>query len=132
MNKVVIIAGSKSDETHVTKIVTGLKEEIQKSFEYVVIYASAHREPLTVLKALEDHKGAIFITVAGRSNALSGVVSANCNDVVIACPPFADLSAYMVDIHSTLRMPSGVPVLTVVDPLNCARAVARILKRQGG
>jgi 5-(carboxyamino)imidazole ribonucleotide mutase len=129
MNKVVIIAGSKSDETHVTKIVTGLKEEIS-SFEYVVVYASAHREPLTVLKALEDHKGAIFITVAGRSNALSGVVSANCDDVVIACPPFADVSAYMVDIHSTLRMPSGVPVLTVVDPLNCARAVARILKRE--
>ena len=127
MNKVVIIAGSRSDEPHVEKIAKGLREECQE-VECLAIYASAHREPLMVLKALEDHKGSVFITVAGRSNALSGVVSANCDDVVIACPPFADLSAYMVDIHSTLRMPSGVPVLTIVDPFNCASAVARILR----
>jgi 5-(carboxyamino)imidazole ribonucleotide mutase len=124
MNKVVIIAGSESDAAHVDKIVMALQD-----CEYVVIYASAHREPLAVLKVLEDYKGSIFITVAGKSNALSGMVACNCKDIVIACPPFADLTAYMVDIHSTLRMPSKVPVLTVVDPINCALAVARILKR---
>lgn len=129
MKKVVIIAGSKSDEVHVNKILNALKEEIQHTFEYHVVYASAHREPLTVLKVLEENQGAIFVTVAGRSNALSGMVACNCNDVVIACPPFADLTAYTVDILSTLRMPSKVPVLTVVDPVNCALAVARILKR---
>lgn len=130
--RIVIIAGSRSDEPHVDKLLKGLDEAL-KTFgiqaDCVTVYASAHREPLKVLKVLEDNQGAIFITVAGRSNALSGMVAANCNDVVIACPPFSDTAAYAVDIHSTLRMPSGVPVLTITDPGNCALAVARILKR---
>ena len=32
----------------------------------------------------------IFVTVAGRSNALSGVVACNTQCPVIACPPFKD------------------------------------------
>jgi 5-(carboxyamino)imidazole ribonucleotide mutase len=32
----------------------------------------------------------------------------------------------MINIHSTLQMPSNTPVLTVVDPGNCALAVKRI------
>ena len=32
----------------------------------------------------------VFVTVAGRSNALSGVVAANTHRPVIACPPFKD------------------------------------------
>jgi 5-(carboxyamino)imidazole ribonucleotide mutase len=127
--RVVIIAGSRSDEPHVDKIIKGLNEELGPEADCIAVYASAHREPLRVLQAIEDNKGAVFITVAGRSNALSGVVAANCNDVVIACPPFSDTAAYSVDIHSTLRMPSGVPVLAIIDPLNCAKAVARIIKR---
>jgi len=32
-----------------------------------------------------------------------------------------------INIHSTLQMPSKTPVLTVLDPGNCAIAVHRIL-----
>jgi 5-(carboxyamino)imidazole ribonucleotide mutase len=33
----------------------------------------------------------------------------------------------LVNIHSTLQMPSNTPVLTVIDPGNCALAAKRIL-----
>ncbi len=125
--KVTIIAGSVSDEPHIAKISQALAEFGISSH---VIYASAHRNAQYVLDKIKENKGDIFITVAGRSNALSGMVAGNSEDVVIACPPFADLTAYSVDIHSTLRMPSKVPVLTIVDPVNCALAVSRILKRE--
>jgi 5-(carboxyamino)imidazole ribonucleotide mutase len=32
----------------------------------------------------------------------------------------------LVNIHSTLQMPSNTPVLTVLDPGNCALAIKRI------
>jgi 5-(carboxyamino)imidazole ribonucleotide mutase len=34
----------------------------------------------------------------------------------------------LVNIHSTLQMPSKTPVLTVLDPGNCALAIQRIFK----
>ena len=71
-------------------------------------------------------KKIIYITVAGRSNALSGVVACNTNDVVIACPPIKD-TGFIININSTLQMPSGTPVLTVLDPNNVGLACKRIL-----
>jgi len=43
----------------------------------------------------------------------------------------ADKTDMLVNIHSTLQMPSKTPVLTVLDPGNCADAVARILAVAG-
>jgi 5-(carboxyamino)imidazole ribonucleotide mutase len=93
--------------------------------------ASAHKQPLKVLEILntnKDEKYIVYITIAGRSNALSGFVAANSKFPTLACPPFADKTDMMVNIHSTLQMPSNTPVLTVIDPGNCALAVKRILK----
>ncbi len=42
-------------------------------------------------------------------------------------PPFSDKADMLVNIHSTLQMPSNTPVLTVIDPGNCALAAKRIL-----
>jgi phosphoribosylcarboxyaminoimidazole (NCAIR) mutase len=66
------------------------------------------------------------ITIAGRSNALSGVVACNTPWPVFACPPFKDKMDMMVNIHSTLQMPSNTPVMTVLEPGNLAIAVHRI------
>jgi 5-(carboxyamino)imidazole ribonucleotide mutase len=125
MSKVVIIAGSNKDFDHVGKIIDHLNE-----IPHEVHVLSAHKETpklLELLKEINNHQKIVFITVAGKSNALSGVVACNTKHVVIACPPFASLEAYMIDIHSTLRMPSKCPVLTIIDPENCALAVKRIL-----
>jgi 5-(carboxyamino)imidazole ribonucleotide mutase len=84
-------------------------------------------EVLRILSLYASEKVAVYITIAGRSNALSGFVAANCTFPVIACPPFADRTDMLVNIHSTLQMPSQVPVLTVLDPGNAALAVKRIL-----
>jgi 5-(carboxyamino)imidazole ribonucleotide mutase len=126
--KVVIIMGSASDESHAKKITDNL-DNLNINWEQFV--ASAHKQPLEVLKILEDNaneQSLVYVTIAGRSNALSGFVGANSEFPTIACPPFIDKTDMMVNINSTLQMPSKTPVLTVLDPGNCATAISRIFK----
>jgi len=122
--KLVIIAGSVRDKDHVEQILQPLTD-----LPVSVHFLSAHKNPKELLELLgtfEKDEQVVFVTVAGRSNALSGMVAANTRHIVIACPVFATAADYQVDIHSTLRMPSDVPVLTVLAPGNCALAVRRI------
>ena len=124
--KAILIMGSKSDEPHAKKITDKL-DDYGISWEQNA--ASAHKQPLKVLEILNDNKdkeNIVYITIAGRSNALSGFVAANSNFPTLGCPPFSDKSDMLVNIHSTLQMPSNTPVLTVIDPGNCALAVRRI------
>jgi len=126
--KAILILGSEVDKAHAEKITSEL-EKLEIPFEVVV--ASAHKnthEVLALIEANEAEEKVLYITIAGRSNALSGVVAANSAKPVLACPPFKDKNDYLVNIHSTLQMPSGTPVLTILDPGNCAAAAARILK----
>ena len=124
--KTVIIMGSTSDEPHAKKITDKLDEY---GITWEQHAASAHKQPLKVLEILDANKDGdniIYITIAGRSNALSGFVAANSEFPTLGCPPFSDKADMMVNIHSTLQMPSNTPVLTVIDPGNCALAVKRI------
>ena len=128
MDKVVIIMGSESDKDFVSKIT----DELDKlKVEHEENVASAHKQPKEVLAILEKNKKSdddiVYITVAGRSNALSGFCAANTEFPVIGCPPFADKADMMVNINSTLQMPSNTPVLTVIDPKNAALGAKRIL-----
>lgn len=129
--KAVIIMGSKSDLEWTRKIVDTLKT---LGIESVVRIASAHKTPLKVLEIIREYEeeDVVFVTVAGRSNALSGFVDANTSRPVIACPPYSDKFSGM-DILSTLRMPSGVAPLTVLEPEQAGLAVAKIfaLKDRG-
>ena len=122
---VVVICGSDKDKDHLKKIEDKLKDLKLSTATYI---ASAHKQPKKVLEILEfyNNRKVIFITVAGRSNALSGFVAANSTSPVIACPPFKDKHDYLINIHSSLQMPSNVPVLTVIDPGNAALAAKRI------
>lgn len=124
--KVVIIMGSSSDKPHAQKITSQLDKY---NIQWVQYVASAHKQPLKVLEILESNQNEsnlLYITIAGCSNALSGFVAANSSFPTIACPPFSDKMDMMVNIHSTLQMPSNTPVLTILDPGNCALAVKRI------
>ena len=125
--KAVLIMGSTSDEPHAKKITDKL-DEYEITWEQYA--ASAHKQPLKVLEILDtnkDEQDIVYITIAGRSNALSGFVAANSEFPTLGCPPFSDKADMLVNIHSTLQMPSNTPVLTVIDPGNCALAVKRIL-----
>lgn len=124
---VIILMGSPSDLPHVEKICDYLT---QFGIKYQRRIASAHKTPeklLTILREYESQGGPkVYITVAGRSNALSGMVDAQVSAPVIACPP--ESSAFGgADLFSSLRMPSGVAPMLVLDPGNAALAAAKIL-----
>lgn len=125
MSKVVIIMGSKSDSKWAEKI-TGALDDF--SIENVVRIASAHKVPLKCYDLIKKYEkeDVVFITIAGRSNALSGFADAQTYCPVIACPPYSDSFAGG-DIFSSLRMPSGVSPLVILDPKNAALAAAKIL-----
>lgn len=124
---VVILMGSPSDREHVDQIVTVLES---MEIECVQRIASAHKSPQRLLDLLaeyeRDSRPKVYITVAGRSNALSGMVDANVNAPVIACPPIGSSFAG-ADLYSSLRMPSGVAPMVVLEPVNAALAAAKIL-----
>ena len=90
--KTIIIMGSTSDEPHAKKITDKLDEY---GITWEQHAASAHKQPLKVLEILEvnkNEKNIVYITIAGRSNALSGFVAANSEFPTIGCPPFSDKS----------------------------------------
>ena len=75
--KAVLIMGSASDMPHAEKITSALSN-LGVAFEQHV--ASAHKNPEKVLEIIRSYpKGerVAFITIAGRSNALSGFTAAN-------------------------------------------------------
>lgn len=121
-----ILLGSASDKDHAQKIVDELNVF---GIPSEVIVASAHKVPERVIELIEKYNkidDVVYVTIAGRSNGLSGVTAGSSYHPVIACPPFKDKDDYMVNIHSTLQMPSDTPVLTVLEPVNAALSIARI------
>lgn len=122
--KVIVICGSERDGPFVSRI-TGALSGFGVAFETRVF--SAHKTPFELLAALneleERSPGSVYITVAGRSNALSGMVDAAVTGPVIACPPDANEK----DVWSSLRMPSSVAPMVVLEPENAALAAAKIL-----
>ena len=124
---VVILMGSKADLEHCAKIANACKGF---GLETVMRIGSAHKtaeHTLDILRAYEaDPRPKVYITVAGRSNALSGFTDGAVTAPVIACPPISD-SFGGADIYSSLRMPSGVAPALVLEPANAALLAAKIL-----
>lgn len=125
MHTVIILMGSKADRDHCLKIKRVLDHF---NVRCVLRIASAHKTPMKVLEILASYRKqpVVFITVAGRSNALSGFVDANTHHPVIACPPYGDKFSG-ADLFSSLRMPSGVCPLTVLEPEQAALAAVKML-----
>ena len=125
--KVIVIMGSPSDREFVEQV-TGALEALGLAWEARV--ASAHKTPrylLDMLAAYEsEEEPKVYITVAGRSNALSGMVDAAVTAPVIACPPYSGKFAG-ADIYSSLRAPSGVAPAVVPEPSNAALLAAKML-----
>lgn len=125
MAKVIIIMGSKSDLEHSKRIAEVLEKF---GIKYKLRVASAHKTPLKVLDIIKEYEkdNIVFITVAGRSNALSGFVDANTTKPLIACPPYSEKFGG-ADIFSTIRMPSGVSPMFVLEPEEAGLAAVKIL-----
>jgi 5-(carboxyamino)imidazole ribonucleotide mutase len=124
---VVILMGSKADEEHCRKIA-----EAARGFglEVVLRVGSAHKTPDHVTELLRqfeaDPRPKVYVTVAGRSNALSAFADGRVRAPVIACPPPSEAFGG-ADIFSSLRMPSGIAPAVVLDPANAALLAAKII-----
>jgi 5-(carboxyamino)imidazole ribonucleotide mutase len=122
---IVILMGSEKDLEFSREIAKQLKL-FGVNYEFRV--ASAHKTPhrlLDILKEFEE-QNVIYITVAGRSNALSAFVDANTTHTVIACPPYSEKFGG-ADLYSSLRVPSGIGSLVTIEPGGAAIAAAKIL-----
>lgn len=124
-----VIMGSGSDDRseHNKRLYAAL-ERYRLPFDRRV--ASAHKHPAYLLEILEEYDlvsglSVVYITVAGRSDALSGAVAANTANPVIACPPYSERYAGLA-IISTFYTPSASPPMLVIEPENAALAAARI------
>jgi 5-(carboxyamino)imidazole ribonucleotide mutase len=123
--KAIIIMASERDLEFCREIAKHLKV-LGVDYEFRV--ASAHKTPEKVLEILKEFEGEkiVYVTVAGRSNALSAFVDANTSKPVIACPPYSEKFGG-ADIYSSLRVPSGIGSLVTIEPEGAAVAVAKIL-----
>jgi 5-(carboxyamino)imidazole ribonucleotide mutase len=125
---VALFLASKADEEFAKPITDTLKEF---DIPLKIFTLSAHKVPEKVFQAVTelnaDKSPMVIITCVGMSNGLSGVVAGSSVHPVIACPVFKDKNDYLVNIHSTLQMPSDVPVMTVLDPKNAALSAVKIL-----
>src|SRR5258706_447305 len=119
--------GSRSDLKHAQAAATALSS---LGIASEIRVGSAHKTPVRLLALLEqyeaDPRPKVYITIAGRSNALSGMVDAQVSAPVIACPPLSE-SGGGGDIYSSLRMPSGGAPAGILDPEGAALFAAKIL-----
>ena len=124
--QVIIIMGSKADLAHAQAVAKTLKA-LEISCQMRV--CSAHKATRRLLQLLQEYEQTgplVYITIAGRSNALSAVVDANTRYPVIACPPYSDRFGGM-DILSSLRLPSGIASSTILEPEGAALLAAKML-----
>ena len=125
---VAIVMGSKADLEHAAK----MKGVIESCGIFVDLrVASAHKNGEDLVPLLAGYNRAIepgaIIAVAGLSNGLGGALAANSCLPVINCPPFKDAADMLLNLNSSLMMPSHVPAMTVVKPQEAARAALRAL-----
>ncbi|MBO0780184.1 MAG: AIR carboxylase family protein [Ktedonobacteraceae bacterium] len=126
MARVIIIMGSKGDLAHAQAVTKTLK---MLEISYQMRVCSAHKATTRLLEILQEYEQQseplVYITIAGRSNALSAVIDANTRFPVIACPPYSERFGG-ADIFSSLRLPSGIATPTILEPEGAALLAAKV------
>ena len=96
---------------------------IEFNIDSIIRICSANKSCLRLLKILDDYNNndniKVYITINGKSNALSTLVEGNSLKPVISCPS-------LKDIYSSISMPKGISTLIVLDHENVAVSVAKI------
>ena len=123
-----IIMGSTADLEHCKKIKAALdKYDIFIDMRVISAHKNGERIPEIAKIYNNSIEPGCVIAVAGRSNGLGGALAANLAIPVINCPPFKDKIDMMVNINSSLIMPSKTPASTVIDVSSAALAALRSL-----
>ena len=107
MAKVFIIMGSKSDFPIAEKAIKVLNKF---GVAYDIAVASAHRTPQRVEQLVTGTDAGVFISIAGLSAALPGVIASFTTKPVIGVPVSGSLNYDA--LLSIVQMPGGIPVAT--------------------
>ncbi len=125
--KVMILLGSKSDESFIRPMIEIL-EKLEVPHDTMV--ASAHKTTRKLLEKISAADGLgqpiVFIAVAGRSNGLGPVTDGNTTFPVINCPALSEKFSGE-ELLSSLYLPSGLSCTTVLDPQAAGLAAAKML-----
>lgn len=127
--RIVVMLGSASDLSFAHRIGNFLTEsQFHVKCEYRI--SSAHRNIEKLLSDLRTYEQSrdkiVYITLAGLSDALSGVVAGNSKRPVLACPPDLDKHGFS-KAFSSMMMPKGIAVSLVSSPENAALTAVKIL-----
>jgi len=127
--KIIVLMGSPRDYEFASRIENFLSEEnFPIKCEYNI--ASAHKTPQKLIEDLQRYEESgdeiVYITVAGLSDALSGVTAGYTNHPVIACPPDVEKYGWAKAFSSSFT-PKGVSVAFVPKPENAALFALSIL-----
>ena len=94
-----------------------------------VVTCSVHKEPVAAAgilhRMVQEIPDAVVIAYIGRSNGAGPTLSAMSTVPVITVP--ASIKEFPDDLWSSLRAPSAVPVMTVLEPANAILAALQIL-----
>ncbi len=94
-----------------------------------VVTCSVHKEPVAAAgilhRMVQEAPDSVVIAYIGRSNGAGPTLSAMSTIPVITVP--ASIKEFPDDLWSSLRAPSSVPVMTVLEPTNAVLAALQIL-----
>jgi phosphoribosylaminoimidazole carboxylase/phosphoribosylaminoimidazole-succinocarboxamide synthase len=124
-----IIIWRGSDKDDIITILQSTDQYKNYNVSIDVITASMHKEPAkcyhTLQKITQETPDCVIIALIGRSNGAGPTLAANTTVPVITVP--VGWEKLPEDVWSSLRGPSQVPVMTVLDQSNALLAASNIL-----
>ena len=122
--RIILWRGSESDKTEVFSDALGELADLMS-----VVTCSVHKQPVAAAAILQrltqEVPDSVVIAYIGRSNGAGPTLSAITTVPVITVP--ASAREFPEDVWSSLRAPSRVPVMTVLEPANAVLAALQIL-----
>ena len=122
--RIILWRGSDKDKTDAFSDALGELKDMMS-----VVTCSVHKEPVNAAaifhRMVQEIPDTVVIAYIGRSNGAGPVLSAMSTIPVITVP--ASVKEFPDDAWSSLRAPSAVPVMTVLEPANAVLAALQIL-----
>jgi phosphoribosylaminoimidazole carboxylase/phosphoribosylaminoimidazole-succinocarboxamide synthase len=122
--RIILWRGSTSDKTESFSEALGDLADLM-----TVVTCSVHKQPVAAAGILyrmaQEIPDSVVIAYIGRSNGAGPTLSAISSVPVITVP--ASVRDFPEDVWSSLRAPSNVPVMTVLEPANAVLAAIQIL-----
>jgi phosphoribosylaminoimidazole carboxylase / phosphoribosylaminoimidazole-succinocarboxamide synthase len=122
--RIILWRGSDKDKTDAFTEALGELKDLM-----TVVTCSVHKEPVKAAsifhRMVQEVPDTVVIAYIGRSNGAGPVLSAMSTIPVITVP--ASVKEFPDDAWSSLRAPSAVPVMTVLEPANAILAALQIL-----